>query len=205
MVDDPYPKLLLVEGVDDEEVVKHIRNRYQHLPAFEILNKQGFPELSASITPELKAPGRTALGIMVDANADLPARWQTLSSRLREVRIPPPSQLPPAGAIIDHSPHPRVGIWLMPDNKSSGELEDFVERLIPSSDPVWPLAQDYINNIPANVRKFKSHKVMRAQVHAWLAARSRPRQMGTAIKARDLDATAPLAKCFVAWLSCLFG
>lgn len=203
MVDDSHPKLLLVEGVDDKAVVKHFHDQHQHLPEFAISNKRGLPGLLDSISPEIKVSGRTALGIMADSNEDLHARWQAISNRLKAVNVPLPSQLTLTGTIINHNP--RVGIWLMPDNNSSGELEDFVRRLIPSSDPVWPRAQEYINNIPQDDRKFKTKKIVRAQVHAWLAARSSPRKMGTAIRARDLDATVPLATDFADWLFKLFG
>lgn len=203
MAHDPYPKLLLVEGIDDEEVVNHIRGRHRQLPEFKILNKKGLPGLLDSISLEIKVSGRIALGIMVDTNESLHARWQAISDRLKAVNVPLPSQLNSTGTIINHSP--RVGIWLMPDNESPGELEDFVKTLIPSSDPVWPRAQDYINNIPPDDREFKAKKIVRAQVHAWLAARSSPRNMGTAIKARDLDATVPLAQGFADWLLKLFG
>ena len=109
------------------------------------------------------------------------------------------------GTIVPEAPGlPRVGVWRMPDNQSHGQLEDFIERLIPSNEPVWPRALDYIDCIPADDRKFKNNKVLRAKVHAWLAARQEPRQMGSAIKLGDLDASAPLAKEFVDWLRQLF-
>ena len=92
----------------------------------------------------------------------------------------------------------------MPDNESSGESEDFVKHLIPIKDPVWPLAQDYIDKIPSEHRKFKNKKIVQAQIHAWLAAHANPRKMGTAIEAGDLDAQAPLAKSFADWLRQLF-
>ena len=37
----------------------------------------------------------------------------------------------------------------MPDNQSTGELEDFIQRLIPADDAVWPRAEGYIDGIPA--------------------------------------------------------
>ena len=94
---------------------------------------------------------------------------------------------------------------MMPDNVSSGELEDFIMRMIPADDPVWPRAQRYIDGIPEAERKFKPQKAQRAKIHAWLAARREPRKMGTAIVAGDLDTGAAIAKDFTAWLRRLFG
>ena len=93
----------------------------------------------------------------------------------------------------------------MPDNGSAGELENFIERLIPAADPIWPRAQCYIDAIPVAERKFAPQKIFRAKIHAWLAARAEPRKMGAAIGAGDLNAKAPLAIHFTSWLQQLFG
>ena len=119
------------------------------------------------------------------------------------VGVNPPRHIVPGGAIVEHEP--RVGIWLMPDNAVPGELEDFIQKLIPNGDPIWPMAQSYIDGIPAVERKFATNKILRAQVHAWLATLSEPRKMGAAIGTGDLHATAPLAEEFIDWLRRLFG
>ena len=93
----------------------------------------------------------------------------------------------------------------MPDNKAKGELEDFVERLIPDADPAWPRAQQYVDDIPERDRKFKSDKILKAKLHAWLATRADPRRMDSAIGAGDLNIEAPLAKALADWLRLLFG
>ena len=92
----------------------------------------------------------------------------------------------------------------MPDNQCVGELENFVCDMIPANDPILPRAQRYIDDIPAKDRKFKDAKLTRAHVHAWLATREKPRPMGTAITAGDLDCNVRLASSFVNWLRKLF-
>ena len=94
---------------------------------------------------------------------------------------------------------------MMPDNKSSGELEYLVAGMIPAGDVVWPLSEAYIASIPSEARKFTEGKILRAKVHAWLATREEPRKMGAAIGARDLNAGAPAAVQLVDWLRRLFG
>ena len=91
---------------------------------------------------------------MVDANDNPATRWQAISDRLASVGIQTPAAPHPNGTIIEAADDmPRIGVWLMPDNQSLGELEDFVAQMIPSGDPVWPLSQDYIDGIPAVHRK----------------------------------------------------
>ena len=197
------PRVLLVEGADDEHVVRHLRHRGTGMPEFDILGKGGFDALSRSIGPEIKAPGRIAVGVLADANDDWRARWRAIADRLRSAGIEPPDVLDPAGAVMEG--RPRAGVWLMPDNRSEGELENFVEKLIPADDPVWPLAGNYIDGIPDHARKFQPGKSLRARIHAWLAARAEPRKMGAAIGAGDLDAAKPLATTFNSWLRSVFG
>ena len=122
----PPDKVLLVEGQDDKHVIRHLCARRQPIPNFEVLDKGGVHDLLSSIGPETKAPGRNVLGIVVDANDDLGSRWTAVADRLRQAKINPPDRPEPSGTIIPG--RPQVGIWLMPNNLSSGELEDFVEK-----------------------------------------------------------------------------
>ena len=192
-----------MEGPDDFHVVRHLCQYHRPIPEFEVEEKGGFDKLAASIPLELKVPGRIALGIMVDSNEDREARWRSITERLRSEGIEAPGAMEPDGTIIEGSP--RVGIWLMPDNQSEGELEDFVARLVPPTDPTWPLATAYIRDIPSEDRKFKPKKTSRAILAAWLATREDPRQMGLAITSGDLDASQPPAPDFAEWLRRTFG
>lgn len=198
------PKVLLVEGQDDKHVVGHLWSRLrQPEPPFDIVDKGNIDELLKAIEPEIRAPGRAAVGIVADANDDPDARWAAVSHRFREADIVPPEALSPGGTIIDTTP--RIGVWLMPDNRSTGEIEDFAQRMIPHDDPAWPLAQQYIRNIPEEARKFRPHKTSRAELHAWLATRKEPGFMGAAIGRGDLETDGPLCTEFVEWIERLFA
>ncbi|MDE2799539.1 MAG: hypothetical protein OXI94_12820 [Gemmatimonadota bacterium] len=199
---DNNDRVLLVEGTDDEHVVRHLRLRHRAMPQFSIQNKEGIEKLLDDIGLEILAPGRKAIGIIVDANDDLDARWDAVTDRLRDENIEVPNSPDPTGTIISSTP--RVGLWLMPDNTSPGELENFVSEMIPDDDPIWPRSQHYIDDIPETDRKFTEKKILRAKVHAWLATREDPRPMGTAIRARDLHIDGTLSTTFAKWLRQLF-
>jgi hypothetical protein len=199
---DNNDRVLLVEGTDDEHVVYHLCDGHQPMPQFSIQKKEGIENLLDNIGLEILAPDRKAIGIIVDANDDLDARWDAVANRLREENIEVPSSPDPTGTIIPSTP--RVGLWLMPDNKSPGELENFVSTMIPDNDPIWPRSQSYIDDIPESDRKFTEKKILRAKVHAWLATREDPRPMGTAIRARDLHIDGTLSTTFAKWLRQLF-
>ncbi len=196
------PRVLLVEGVNDKHVVLHLAKI--HLPdlEFTVIEKGGFESLIRSFYPEAMVHGRIAVGIMADANDNPCSRWRSISGVLARINLAPLGDMTAQGTIIEGEP--RVGIWLMPDNRSKGELEDFVATLIPDDDPVWPLACCYIDSIDTKDRKFSQNKHLRASIHAWLAARQNPKLIGSAIASRDLNANAPSALRLVQWLHTLF-
>ena len=200
---EPPRRLLLVEGPDDKHVVLHLCRGTPLESKFDISDKGGKDPLLAAISTEVKISGRQVVGILMDADDCVKSRWQEVSDKLTRANVTPPDRLDPSGTIIDD--RPRIGIWLMPNNVSAGELEEFIEGLIPSNDPVWPRSRAYVDGIPAANRKFADGKILRAKVHAWLATREEPRKMGAAIGAGDLNVAVPAAVQLVHWLRRLFG
>ena len=192
-------RLLLVEGPDDKHVVVHLLARSGLTLNFDIDQKGGFPELSKSIPVELVVPGRSALGVVVDANDNPAARWQAIRDRCKRRGITLPGEPDPGGVVVEG--RPRVGVWLMPDNRSPGQLEDLIAAMIPAEDVVWRLAQEFVDHIPEPDRP---KPAIKAQVHAWLAARAAARPMGSAIGTGHLDASSPPATSFISWLQLLF-
>jgi hypothetical protein len=192
----------LVEGPDDKHVVRHLCQGTALEGRFEIDDKGGKDPLLAAIRNEVRVSGREALGILLDADNDVQSRWNAVTHALSRADVDAPSTPDPSGTIIVN--RPRIGIWLMPDNESAGQVEEFFAGMIPNNDPVWPRSEDYIDRIPAADRKFASGKTFRAKVHAWLATREEPRMMGAAIGAGDLNVDAPDAVRLVDWLRRLF-
>lgn len=203
----PLTRLLLVEGPSDKQVVRSLRKRFRgkhSIPEFEIREARGVDRLLSVIEAEIDVPGRIALGVLVDANDAVADRWSAVTERIRCARPDMRLENPVTdGTIVRGSPD--VGIWLWPDNESQGELEDFVGRMIPNSDPVWPLSRKYIGDIPKEYRRFSEEKTMRAKVHAWLATRETPGLMGSAVGEDVLEVDGALVTRFADWLRNLFG
>ena len=197
-------KLLLVEGQDDKHVVRHFCNRHPEIPDFYIQDRDGINGVLASIDPDLRSPGRQAVGIVVDMDDAPDSRWNEVAAQISRSGFQLAAAPDADGMVVDNG-QLRVGVWLMPNNQAAGELEDFVSEMIPDGDPVWPRAQCYINKIPNDDRKFAPGKTRRAQLHSWLAACEDPRQMGLAIHACDLAVDGELCQAFVAWLTRLFA
>lgn len=194
---------LLVEGNDDLHVVKSLCMAYAVPEVFTIIDKKGISNLHETLPTELKTSELEVLGILVDADTDLVARWQSLRASLTGAGYSVPLQPVPEGTILQENERPTVGIWLMPDNQLPGLLEHFVAELIPGDDPLWPYAQNCVGNIPE--QRFSEVARAKANIHTWLAWQEEPgKPMGTAITARYLDPDSARAQVFVDWLRALF-
>jgi hypothetical protein len=99
------------------------------------------------IAAELKAAGREALGILLDADEDSINKWDAIRNACRNSGLMSnmPKDLPANGLIIDADNGVRVVIWIMPDNKSRGMLETFLGYLLPlDTSSLWELAEETI-------------------------------------------------------------
>ncbi|MFN0074215.1 MAG: DUF3226 domain-containing protein [Chloroflexota bacterium] len=205
----PGKNVVLVEGTDDEHVVKHLCAFYglPHLDKIDRLG--GVDNLIESFPVRLKESDVNALGVVVDADTDLDARFRSLRDLLVHTgyshgpEMPSPVGTifpPPAGTLL-----PRVGLWLMPDNSTNGILEDFIRILVPSSNPLFLHVERSVDSIPSTERLFSELSRPKAVIHTWLAWQREPgRPIGTAITARYLDASVPQVGVFINWLRQLF-
>lgn len=202
-------KILLVEGTDDEHVVKHLCTHHGLPHIEEIAKLGGIENLVESFPVRLKESDVEAMGVLVDADTNIQTRWDSLRSRLITAGYPSVPNTPAAqGTIVAPPPDtllPRVGIWLMPNNQTNGILEDFLRFLVPMPNPLLEHAQESINTIPNVHRRFAAHDEPKALIHTWLAWQEEPgRPYGTAITTRYLDAGVPEAANFANWLRQLF-
>jgi hypothetical protein len=74
----------MVEGPDDEHVVKHICAQRQLGEIDKIQPYGGKDRLIEGITVRLLESDIEALGILLDADEDLHARWQAVASRFAD-------------------------------------------------------------------------------------------------------------------------
>lgn len=201
--------VLMVEGKDDEHVVKHICGSRQLGQIGSIKEYGGKDLLLDAIGTRLKESDLCALGILMDADTDISARWDAIKNRLRGAgfdnvpEIPDLSGtvlLPPVDTLL-----PRVGVWLMPDNSLAGILEDFLAFLVPPDDPLFLHVNESMACIPAECKRYDELNFAKAKIHTWLAWQAEPgRPLGQAITSRYLDANLPTADKFSIWISRTF-
>ena len=206
-VTDPH-RMLLVEGSDDKHVIRCICAKLCVQCPTSIKPHGGVTNLLPAITLELQAGvgQNQIIGVIVDANANLAERWQAVGDRFRAAGYHFPASPTPTGTIIPSrigSPLPRAGVWVWPNNKDCGELEDFLKSLVPPEDQLLPFAKRVVKCLPE--KRFTCSDQSKAVIHTWLAWQSNPgRPYGTAITAGFLDPRAGVASSLVKWMQCLF-
>jgi hypothetical protein len=203
-------RILLVEGNDDEHVLKHICGN-RRLPQLDaVVSHGGVEQLLESFPVRLKASeGDDIVGLIVDADTDVLSRWQSVRNRLIQLRYEGVPDTPaPHGIVLDppaDSLFPRVGIWIMPDNQTNGMLEDFLRFLVPQGSLLFEHVKASVAAIPDTERRFNRLTEPKAVIHTWLAWQAEPgRPLGTAITARYLDSDVPEVDVLVSWLKRLF-
>jgi hypothetical protein len=203
-------RVLLVEGRDDEHVLKHICGNRGIARLDEVKPHDGVAALLKNVPVRLKmSEDGDIVGVVIDADTDVKARWQSLRDGLIDVgyqNVPADPALdgtivdPPAQTLL-----PRVGIWMMPDNQTNGILEDFLRFLVPQGGTLFDHVQSSVATIPEADRRFSPFVKPKAIVHTWLAWQEEPgKPLGTAITARFLDPNVAQVDVLVSWLNRLF-
>lgn len=199
-------KKLLVEGNDDRHVVWNLLEQHAFPETFSVEEKGGIEKLLSSFPVHAKGSGIEAVAVVVDADVDATRRWDAIRNSLINLGFDNcPEEFPEDGLVLDKEGKPRAGAWIMPDNRLSGMLEDFVSYLVPKDDKVWPHVLDTVANMPENIIEFSEQHKCKAHIHTWLAWKADPgTPMGLAITKKYLDANSPSTKPFLDWLSRMF-
>lgn len=169
----------------------------------------GKNELLTLIPDALRTPDLQTLGIVLDADKSAASTWQSIFAALQKSGYTNLPSTPDANGtiIIDPNPDlPKVGIWIMPDNQNSGEMEDFFLQLIDVEDFRLNRARKVIDEMIAEKPDFHlDANRSKAETHTWLAWQQEPgKSMGLAIKSNWASAEHPLAGRFATWFSRLF-
>lgn len=205
---------LLVEGIDDSAVIRHLLRRHEydwdHEPATKpyVNALDGIDNVLAALPQELRNRETRRLGVVVDVDLKLEDRWQALCDRVAQVGITLPHQPVPGGTVVDGMfPGSQLGIWLMPDNRSTGTLEHFVEKLVPVGDPCWGYADEVSNEAHRRYGDAgcPEKDLSKSRLYTWLAWQREPgRPFGIALTAQILGHDSPEARAFLAWFYRLF-
>lgn len=215
----PYQNQLLVEGVDDQHALGHLLRQHNlactHFDetskvvadVVAIKKKGSYRELMDDLWVEFRAAELRRLALVVDADTDLPSRWQSISSALSGAGGLDLPGSPPSDGWVGEVEVPtgrvRAGIWIMPDNRSTGALEEFAVALVHEDDELWTYAEACLDELPE--KRFGEKDATKALVHTWLAWQDKPRlPLGLAVSRGYFDPHAQPAQSFVHWFRRVF-
>lgn len=202
---------LLVEGKNDQHVVWNLARRLRLKETFEVVSKDSYGQLMEVLPVELKSTNMVErLGIMVDADEGAEGHWQAIRGVLERSGFYSglPKILPVDGLICkpDDEEQLIVGVWIMPDNRLNGMMEDFVTCMVPEEDMLLKEVDIVLKRLEDNkLNRYKLVHHAKARMHTWLAWQDEPGMpMGTAITKRVLSTDGELCTRFVEWLCRLF-
>ncbi len=207
--------LLLVEGKNDLHAVVSLMRRHMDWPdqpdrrPVEIKEKEGIESILAPgyITAEIKSAVTKRLGIIIDADRSVVSRYDQIRNSVGSEFSEFPQEMPESGLILDRSDGKRLGLWIMPDNRSDGTLETFLRYLVPErSNSLWNFAEESANSAREHGASYRDVDQLKSQLHTFLAWHDPPGlPFGTALHSRVLDPTSIHAAGFVAWFRGLYG
>ncbi len=202
----PQKKILLLEGKDDIIVCKRLIELHNVSEKIEYVDSEGVDKLIESFEPQILGSEVEQIGVVIDADDKLTNRWEALTNTLKKLGYSGSFSAPePDGTIFNRTRRPAtVGIWIMPNNKLPGMLEDFVSYLVPdkTTNPLWALAGNSLVEAQAINQKIPSAK---GHIHTFLAWQDEPgKPLGLAITKGYLNPTSPEVQNFLKWINLLF-
>lgn len=209
-------KKLIVEGDQDKRVIPELieangiywgDKKKGEKPIVDIKSYGSDQFINAEvISAELKESGLTALGLIIDADDDLAARWQSVRNACLKSIPDFPEELAITGLIHTTTTGIKFGVWIMPDNQAQGMLESFLAYMIPDeNDLIWQYALEVAEEAKSKGALFIDLHRPKAYIYTWLAWQDPPgRQLHNAIMEKILNPEHPKAQAFVNWFKTLY-
>jgi hypothetical protein len=163
------PKLLIGEG---SEEVRFFNALLLHLVLGDIQVEQygGKSRLASYLRNLVNIPGfegLISLGVTRDADTDADRAFQSIRNALQNAHIPSPARIGDSASDNGKS----VSVFVLPDNVSSGMLENLCLAAV-ESDGAIECLDDYLACVLRTCNR-QPENPAKARVHAWLASQRR--------------------------------
>ena len=214
--------LLLVEGVNDCHAVFQLMWLVHHTdPVFGIHECGNDDKVLDSLASRIVSTRakQKVLGLILDADIEglhpdhvVQVRRDQLAARVG-AHYPMPVVFPEGGLILDPLPGrpeterlPRLGVWLMPNNKACGMFEDLLMQSLSEEVADYTAAVVKQSKLDG-VAKFKDIHLSKAVIRTYLAWQDPPdvQYLGLAIKRGVFGKIEAECSRFVRWIDQLFG
>ena len=204
--------ILLVEGSNDVSAIAGLLQKYSvQIPDFKIVECGGIDNLPPTLDLYLKnSTAYGIIGVVADADKSVESRWQQMKDRLMKTGKSACKKMPlnDKGMIIEptDSEDAKVGVWIMPDNKYQGALENFLLDMIQEGDELMEEVEQELTHLEnKQIKRYKDKDRNKAKVHTYLSWEKNPGcSLNTAVVSRVLNPNTALARTFVEWIKNLF-
>lgn len=214
-------KLLYVEGANDKWVTISLRNQYGHDEDVKIEELENCDLALQAFTTKAASPSETKkLGLIIDADINIKARYQDIIKELRKslnIEISEQELATEYGFVKEirnfSEDDLKIGIWIMPNNISNGRLEDFLFEKIDAKNELFMQVDSALKTLEANAsgntplvsKMYKPIHRDKAKLHTYIAWSKHPDvSMGIAVKASLFEKVSETEDKFRAWLEKLF-
>lgn len=198
---------LWVEGINDLHVISGLCKKIELKETFAIKAQGNDHKILTGLKPRLLGVDqKRTLGIVIDADNSASWRWKSIHDRLEQLGYECPEDTDRQGVIITDERLPTVGVWIMPNNRTSGKIEDFLQQMILDSDELKILANTTLDEIEEiGIQRYRTIDRSKAFIHTWLAWQQKPGiPMGQGVGANYFDLTDHDCEAFISWLKRLF-
>lgn len=157
---------LLVEGKDDESFFAALLT-HLNINNIQIQIYSSTSELKPFLDVLLKTSNFytvTKLAIIRDADENAESAFQSVCGYLKKNNLPIPKN-----PLIYTGLPLKIGIFILPDNKSTGMLETLCIKSV-ENDPIMPCVESYLECIKDKLGK-KPNNIHKARLHAYLSSR----------------------------------
>ena len=206
--------ILRVEGKDDKHVIASLLKRHSIDPRTIDIRYTADADEDSGGKDRLVRGMRTlvtnsigrAVGFVLDADDAVTDCWRAVRNQLDHFELELPNEIPENGFVGDAlAVQARVGVWLMPDNRRLGALEEFLRDLVDDKDGLFLHAEESTAEAQNLGAMFPNAKRRKAVLHAWLAWQERPGlPYGLSITAHYLRHDSPAALAFLDWYRRVF-
>lgn len=205
--------ILLVEGPNDRSAITGLMEKHHVNQNFTFRIAAGLNNLLQQFDLFMKnASAYGVIGVVVDADTDANARWQQFRDRLIKTGKYACKRMPLAdgGMIIEaeeQEQDAKVGIWIMPNNKYKGTLENFLLHMIEENDKLLEeVERELVHLETESLKRYRDIDRNKAKVHTYLAWENKPgTSLNTAIVSRILNPDTDTANIFINWLKQLYN
>jgi hypothetical protein len=216
------PFLLLLEGTGDchaiDQIVWFVNKRGPHFGFHQCESDDGVLRSIAGRIIE-NEPKQKAIGLVLDADIEGHTTETVIEARLAQLRdkigtrYDVPKEMPEGGLVLhprqerpDAGKLPIIGIWMMPNNKVFGMLEDVLAESLP--DNVRTYIYQIVKNAKAdNIATYHDSHLSKSVVRTYIAWQEPPdlQFIGLAIRKKMFAKIPQTCSAFLKWLEALFG